>query len=119
MLAVLLKLGVLNPAGASVAEFPAIPTSPVPNAVSVANRQEPRGTFLRGGMSMSVPPKDTSRLRACETRLADRLTSRSQKLYRRGREVRSPIGVQTGLRENYSHRVEKMFRHRLLARERH
>jgi hypothetical protein len=66
MLAALLKLGVLNPAGASVAEFAAVPTSPVPNAVNAANRQEQRRTFLRGGVSMSVPPKDTSRLRACE-----------------------------------------------------
>ena len=33
MLAALLKLGVLNPAGASVAELAAVPTSPVPNAV--------------------------------------------------------------------------------------
>jgi hypothetical protein len=57
ILAAPLKLGVLNPAGASVAEFAATPTTPVPNAVSVANRQEQQRTFFRGGMSMRVPPK--------------------------------------------------------------
>jgi hypothetical protein len=48
---------VLNPAGASVAEFAAIPTYPVPNAVNAASKQAQRRTFLRGGMSMSVPPR--------------------------------------------------------------
>src|SRR5580658_10763474 len=100
MLAVLLKLGVLNPAGASVAEFPAIPTSPVPNAVNVAKRQEPRRTFLRGGMSMSVPPKDTGRLIA-----------RSQNRDKTWREMRSPVPFQTGLRKNYSHSGERMVRY--------
>jgi hypothetical protein len=54
-----LKLGVLNPAGASVADFAATLASPVPNAVNAAKRQEQRRTFLQWGMSMSVPPKDT------------------------------------------------------------
>jgi hypothetical protein len=62
-----LKLGVLNPAGASVADFAATLASPVPNAVNAAKRQEQRRTFLQWGISMSVPPKDISRLRACGT----------------------------------------------------
>jgi hypothetical protein len=62
-----LKLGVLNPAGASVADFAATLTSPAPNAINIAKRQEQRRTFLQWGMSMSVPPKDTSRLRTFGT----------------------------------------------------
>jgi hypothetical protein len=60
MLCCPLKLGVLNPAGASVADFAATLTSPVPIAIDVARRQEQRRTLLLGGMSMNVPPKDTS-----------------------------------------------------------
>jgi hypothetical protein len=60
-----LKLGVLNPTGASVADFAATLTSPAPNAINIAKRQEQRRTFLQ--WAMSIPPKDTSRLRTCRT----------------------------------------------------
>ena len=52
-----MKLGVLNPAGASVADFAVTLASPVPIAVNAAKRQEHRRMLLRWGMSMSVPPK--------------------------------------------------------------
>jgi hypothetical protein len=77
MLCAPLKLGVLNPAGASVADFAATLAGPVPSAVNAAKRQEERRTFLQWGMSMSVPPKDTSSLRVRGRKLADRLTPES------------------------------------------
>src|ERR1700677_2554527 len=85
MLAALLKLGVLNPAGASVAELAAIPASPVPNAASAANRLIQRRTFLRGGMSMSVPPKKIRVAYArARRKLADRLISHPQAVTNHG-----------------------------------
>lgn len=57
MLAALLKLGVLKPAGASVADFAATLASPVPNVANIATTQEERRSFLPRGMDMSVPPK--------------------------------------------------------------
>jgi hypothetical protein len=66
-LCVPLKLGVLNPAGASAADFAATLASPVPNAISTAKRQEQRRAFLQWSVSIWVLPKDTGRLRACGT----------------------------------------------------
>jgi hypothetical protein len=74
MLAAPLKLGVLNPAGASVAESAAIPTSPVPKAVIAANRHEYSRTLLREVMSMSVPPKTRIAYARPRLKLADTLT---------------------------------------------
>jgi hypothetical protein len=42
-----LKLGVLKPAGASVADFAVTLASPVPNTANAATRQEQRRTFLQ------------------------------------------------------------------------
>jgi hypothetical protein len=56
-LCALLKLGVLNPAGASVADCAATLASPVPNAANPAKRQKQRRTFLQWAMIMSIPPK--------------------------------------------------------------
>jgi hypothetical protein len=74
-----LKLGVLNPAGASVAEFAATLTSPVPNAIDVAKRQAQRRILLRWGMSMVVPPKEHgSRHRREDNKPTDPLTSNTE-----------------------------------------
>jgi hypothetical protein len=56
MLAALLKLGVLNPAGASVADCCAMPTNPMVIAISAPNRHALTRTFLRRGIAMNVPP---------------------------------------------------------------
>ena len=106
MLCALLKLGVLKPAGASVADFAATLASPVPNAATAAKRQEHRRTFLQWGMSMSVPPKDTVAYANSGCKLADLLTSTSQGRVDRSRvrpEVRSPVTIKTGLARDYSH----------------
>ena len=75
MLCALLKLGVLKPAGASVADFAATLTSPAPKAATAAKRQEHRRTFLQWGLSMSVPPKDTVAYVDIGRKLTDLLTS--------------------------------------------
>jgi len=72
------KLGVLNPAGASVADFAAPLTSPAPNAINIAKRQEQRRTFLQWAMSMSVPPKTPVAYARAGRKLADPLTSNPQ-----------------------------------------
>jgi hypothetical protein len=46
----------LNPAGASVADFAATLSSPVPNAANPAKRQKQRRTFLQWVMSIDFPP---------------------------------------------------------------
>src|ERR1700678_4741267 len=109
MLAALLKLGVLNPAGASVAEFAAVPTSPCPNAVNAANRQEQTRTFLRGGMSMSFLQKTRVAYARARRKLADRLTSHPQNRDGTRAEGRSPVCFQTGLCKDYSHSAEKTY----------
>jgi hypothetical protein len=91
-LCALLKLGVLNPAGASVADFAATLTSPAPNAINIAKRQEQRRTFLQWGVSMSVPPKDSGRRLAYGIKLADPLTSNLQSRSRTNRELRPEVG---------------------------
>jgi hypothetical protein len=78
MLCALLKLGVLKPAGASVADFAATLASLVPKAATAAKRQEHRRTFLQWVMSISVPPKDTVAYVGVGRKLADLLTSTSQ-----------------------------------------
>ena len=78
MLCALLKLRVLKPAGASVADFAATLASPVPNAATGAKRQEQRRTFLEWGLSMRVPPKDTVAYVGVGRKPADLLTSTSQ-----------------------------------------
>jgi hypothetical protein len=82
-----LKLGVLNPAGASVADFAATLASPVPKAANVAKTQENRKTFLQWDMSVP-PPKDTVACVRAGRKLVNSLTS-------------SPHGRE-GTIENYS-----------------
>jgi hypothetical protein len=75
MLCAPLKLGVLKPAGASVVDFPATLTSPVPNAANSTKTQEEKRSFLPLGMIMSVPPRKTS---VADARAGRRSTDRSQ-----------------------------------------
>jgi hypothetical protein len=75
MLCALLKLGVLKPAGASVADFAATLASPAPKAATAVKRQEHRRIFLQWGVSMSVPPKDIVAYVGVGRKLADLLTS--------------------------------------------
>src|ERR1700728_1786580 len=79
MLCCPLKLGVLNPAGASVADFAATLTSPVPSATDVTKRQAQRRIFLRWDMSMVVPPKEHRSLCSRDdNESTDPLTSNTQ-----------------------------------------
>src|ERR1700733_10976144 len=108
MLCCPLKLGVLNPAGASVAEFAATLTSPVPNAIDVAKRQAQRRILLRSDMSMVVPPKEHgSRHRREDNKSTDPLTVNAESCeleienHRPG--ARSPVLIQTASLHGYSH----------------
>jgi hypothetical protein len=106
-----LKLGVLNPAGASVVDFAATLTSPVPNAANSTKTQEEKKSFLPLRMIMSVPPRKTS---VADARAGRRSTDRSrlvkvvtEMIETYGMKVRSPVNMQTGWREDYSHREAK------------
>ena len=58
-------------------------------------------------MSMSIPPKDPSRLRACRDvgwlTGPQILKAVTEMIDNTGLGVRNPVHVQTGLRKNYSH----------------
>jgi hypothetical protein len=108
-----LKLGVLKPAGASVADFAATLASPVPNAATSPTTQEERRSFLPLGMSMSVPPRKNQ---LPSLVLKHRPTDRSrilkvvtETIETYGSKVRSPVNMQTEWREDYSHCEAKYF----------
>jgi hypothetical protein len=104
MLCALLKLGVLKPAGASVAEFAATLASPVPKAATAAKRQEHRRTFLQWGMSMRVSSKDSLAYAGVGRKLADLLTLIRQRAWT-DRELRLEAKS-----DNYSNWVsQKLF----------